>query len=206
MQWRIASFNGLLMVIAVTALFAPSTAYASRKTALYVHDAVAISPQCLEVGTRELEFACHRVTPGEGIVVAEHRYSRSWNIDSSIYRKLTIRLPPVIAVGDMFQIENGQAGVFFSEGSAAFAGKRGCYGRADSGSVEVVSVRGRSIRLKVHAVVPQKSPLERRGGCEESVVISQIIKASRRAVDELAAWEGRPSADDSPFSEANPSD
>ncbi|WP_312317875.1 hypothetical protein [Stenotrophomonas sp.] len=194
------------MVATVAVFLAPCTAVASRKTTVYVRDAVAISPQCIEVGTRELQFACHRVTPGEGIVVAEHRYGRSWNIDSSTYRKLTIRLPAAIAVGDLLQMESGQAGVFFSEGSAAFAGKRGCYGRAQSGSVEVLAMSVNSIRLKVHAVVSQKSPLEWRGDCDESFVISQIIKASRRAVDELTAWEGRPSADDSPFSEANPSD
>ncbi len=206
MQWRIAGCNRLLMVATVAVFLAPCTAVASRKTTVYVRDAVAISPQCLEVGTRELQFACHRVTPGDGIVVAEHRYRRSWNIDSSTYRKLTIRLPAAIAVGDILLTENGKVGVFFSEGSAAFAGKRGCYGRAESGSVEIVSITDRRIRLKVHAVVPRNSPLGWRGDCAESVVISQTIKASRRAVDELTVWQGRPSVHDSPFSEANPSD
>jgi len=192
-----------LTVAVLCALFVPSTAVAAGKTSIYVADAVAILPQCLEVTTRELQFACHRIAPGEGVVVAEHHYHRSWNVDSATYRKLTIRLPPTVVAGDVFQIREGQASVFFSEGSAAFAGKRGCYGRAEYGSVKIVSLSEGRISVEVNASVPQKSPLDWQGDCSQPAVISQTIKAKHRLIGELSAWEGRPSAVDSPFSEAN---
>lgn len=194
-----------LMVAALYALLVPSTALAAKKTSIYVSDAVAISPQCLEVKvtTRELPFACHRIVPGEGVVVAEHHYHRSWNADSATYRKLTIRLPSTVIAGDVFQIKEEQASVFFSEGSAAFAGKRGCYGRAEYGSVKIVSLSEGRISVEVNASVPLKSPLDWQGDCSQAAVISQTIKAKRRLIGELNAWEGRPSAEDSPFNEAN---
>lgn len=206
MQSDSAVYKRSLTVAVLCALLVPSTAVAAGKTSIYVSDAVAISPQCLEVTTRELQFACHRIAPGEGVVVAEHRYHRSWNVDSASYRKLTIRLPSTVMAGDVFQIKDGQVSVFFSEGSAAFAGKSGCYGRAESGSVKIVSLSEDRISVEVNANVPQKSPLDWRGDCSRPAVISQTVKAKRRFIGELNAWQGRPSEQDSPFNEANGED
>lgn len=203
MQLHSAVCKRSLIVAVICAVLVPSTAVASRKTAIYVTDAVAISPQCLEVTTRELQFACHRVTRGDGIVVAEHRYRRSWNVDGSTYRKLSVRLPTAVAAGDVFLIEDRQVGVFFSEGSAAFAGKRGCYGTAESGSVRVLSMREGTISVEVNAIVPKKSPLDWRGDCDKPAQISQTIRAKQRSLGKLGAWEGNPVDEDSPFDEAN---
>ncbi|WP_313345656.1 hypothetical protein [Stenotrophomonas sp.] len=176
---------------------------AAEKTAFFVENASSVTDGCIDVGSRELQFSCHRIEPGVGTVIAFRRYKRSWNIDGTSFRKLTVHLPQRFKPGDRFSLDDGVARVFFSRGSSAFAGKRGCYGRAESGHVEVVSRTRKAISIRVSASIPMKSPLRIPKDCTGPEVVDMVIQAAPAQLDSLDAWEGRPDPGDSPFEEAN---
>lgn len=177
---------------------------AAEKKAFFVENASSVTDGCLDVGTRELQFSCHRIESGGGVVVAFRLYKRSWKTDGASFRKLTVYLPANLKVGDQFSLGEGVATVFSSRGSSAFAGKRGCYGRAESGEVEVLSLTKKMIAIKVSALIPMSSPLGIAKDCTGAEAVDMVIRAVPAQLDNLGAWEGRLAPSDSPFDEANP--
>jgi hypothetical protein len=177
---------------------------AAEKSAFFVGNASSVTDGCLDVGTRELQFSCHRIQSGVGVVVAFRLYKRSWKTDGASFRKLTVHLPASLKAGDHLSLDEGVAQVFFSKGSSAFAGKRGCYGRAESGEVEVLSLTQKMIAVKVSAPIPMSSPLGIRKDCTGPEAVDMVIRAVPAQLDNLGAWEGRLAPSDSPFDEANP--
>lgn len=176
---------------------------AAEKAAFFVENASSVTDGCLDVGTRELQFSCHRIQSGAGAVVAFRLYKRSWKTDGARFRKLTVHFPANLKAGDRFSLGEGVARGFFSRGSSAFAGKRGCYGRAESGEVEVLSMTKKMIAIRVSAPIPMSSPLAFPKECTGAEDVDLVIRAVPAQLDGLGAWEGRPGADDSPYDEAN---
>ncbi len=177
---------------------------AAEKSAFFVENAGSVTDGCLDVGTRELQFSCHRIESGVGTVVALRLYKRSWKTDGASFRKMTVYLPANLKAGDQLSLDDGVARVFFSRGSSAFAGKRGCYGRAESGEVEVLSLTRKMIAIRVSAPIPLSSPLGFPKECPGAENVDMVIRAVPAQLAGLGAWEGRPGPTDSPFDEANP--
>lgn len=184
-------------------LFVPSASSAAEQKDFFVENAVAVTSECMDVGTRELQFSCHRIQPGEGIVIGSRIYKKSWKADGASFRKLTVSLPQTVSAGDHFSLSDGLAKVFLSRGSSAFAGKRGCYGKAEFGDVEVLSISDGAVSVRVRATISMKPPLKIPKECEQPEAVNVVIQAVPAKLDELGAWEGRPGPGDSPFSEAN---
>lgn len=178
-------------------------AAAADKAAFFVENASSVTDGCLDVGTRELQFSCHRIQSGVGTVVAFRLYKRSWKTDGASFRKMTVYLPANLKAGDQVSLDDGVARVFFSRGSSAFAGKRGCYGRAESGEVEVLSLTRKMIAIRVSAPISMSSPLGFPKECAGAEAIDMVIRAFPAQFSSLRAWDGRPGANDSPFDEAN---
>lgn len=186
------------------ALFVVSCAATGQTKFLAVKGVSTNVEECLEVDSRQLQFACHRLRPGEMIAIAIREFSPSRKVDGSGFSKVTIMLPKDVSAGDVFSLPSDSASVFYSRGSSAFAGKRGCYGVATSGRIEVMSVETDAIETSVDVVVYMKSPLDWPGQCEP-VRLQRTLRANWTEYDSLGAWEGKPSTGDTPFEEAHPS-
>ncbi|MEG2803914.1 hypothetical protein [Stenotrophomonas sp.] len=181
----------------------PLDSFGADAEAFYVDDADAVRDGCDRVATRERQFSCHRIAPGDGVVVAVREYRRSRRTDGATYSKVTVRLPADAAAGDTFALGDGQVRVFFSSGPSAFAGKKGCYGEARQGQVSVKSFHGGKMVVKVSAEIPLTSPLDWKGDCDVPKVVDATIRASLADIRFLNAWQGRPGSEDTPFEEAN---
>lgn len=177
-------------------------AVAKDKGAVYLHGAESIVDGCLDVTTRELQFACHRIVPGQGVVIALREYKRSRKVDGAMFKKLTVLLREWPADSATISIGSSGVKVFYSVGPAAFAGKKGCFGLATKGTVSVTLERGVA-SIKVRADVPVRSPLDWKGDCDRPILIDTAFSARKADMLELDAWDGRPRQADSPFEEAN---
>ncbi|WP_125361696.1 hypothetical protein [Stenotrophomonas sp. 278] len=198
----VAAINRIIGLSTVFAIIFAGNAVAKDKDAFYVEGAVSIVDGCLEVSTRELQFACHRIVPGEGLVIALREYARSRKVDGSTYKKVTVVLREWPVDSATVSIGSSDVKVFYSAGPAAFAGKRGCFGTATKGTVSVELEKGVA-SIKVNAEVPVRSPLDWKGDCDQPIVIDTAFSAHKRNLLELDAWHGNPREGDSPFEEAN---
>ncbi|MGY1408150.1 hypothetical protein ACW5EG_01000 [Luteimonas sp. A611] len=135
--------------------------------------------------------------------IAIREFTPSRKVDGSRFSKITIVLPKDVSSGDVFSLPGDTASVFYSNGSSAFAGKKGCYGAAITGSIEVLSVEVDAMEASLDVVVEMKSPLDWPGECEP-VRIQRTLRANWTQYDSLGAWEGKPSVGDTPFEEAHP--
>jgi hypothetical protein len=159
---------------------------------------------CLDVGSRELQFACHRMKEGSSVVIARRDFFPSRQLDGARFEKLSIVLPAAMVInGTEISIPNNDIAVFISYGSSAFAGKTGCYGFANDGSIRIIDLDAQHLRIEVNAKFNLKSPLEWKDQCGPKVV-SESINALWTSLDQLSAWEGRPVQSDTPFEEAHP--
>jgi hypothetical protein len=158
---------------------------------------------CLDVDSGQLQFACHRLHPGQMTVIAIREFTPSGKMDGSSFSKITVVLPKDVSAGDVFSVQGGTASVFYSRGSSAFAGKKGCYGAASSGKVEILSVGADAIDASIDVAVDMRSPLSWPGECKR-VLLQRDFRATWAEYESLGAWEGKPKVDDTPFEEAHP--
>lgn len=108
-----------------------------RSSSFFVWNANSDVACCERPDYREVSLACHRIVDGDNVVVALREYTAA-KVENERYRKLTLILPPNLAEGDVFSLSEGDTRAFYSTGLSLRLGSTGCYGKAVSGSVEIV--------------------------------------------------------------------
>lgn len=198
------AISSLVRVAAVALALPVASCATTKQTTLFaVKNVSADTNNCLDVDSRQVQFACHRLHPGEMIAIAIREFTPSKKMDGSSFSKATVVVPKDVSAGDVFSLQGSTAGVFYSRGSSAFAGKKGCYGAATSGKIEVISVEEDAIEASIDVVVDMRSPLSWPGECER-VRVQRTLRANWTEYDSLGAWEGKPNVGDTPFEEAHP--
>lgn len=151
---------------------------------------------------REVALACHRIVDGDNVVVALREYTAT-KVENEIYRKLTLILPPNLAEGDVFSLSEGDIRAFYSTGLSLRPGSTGCYGKAVSGSVEILRKSNDLVQLRINARFDLDSPAGWKDHCKMRE-LSHELNAIRRPLGQLGAWEGVPAPGDSLISEGSP--
>jgi len=136
------------------------------------------------------------------LVVGVREYS-SGGVDTERFLKVTLFFDGDLSEGEVFQIPSKNVRVVFGSGLSFMPGKSGCYGEAKSGTVSVVGRSVEQLELDVAALFDLKSPLSWNDACNEYMFRSRIL-AKRYLFEELGAWEGVKSADDSIVAESTP--
>lgn len=195
----------ILIRAAAVALIAVGTscATATQSTSFAVLSVSAGASDCLNVESRQLPFSCHRLVHSKNNVIGIREFTPSRMEDGSRFSKITVSLPEKIVSGQEFVLPSDEASLFFSSGASSFAGKTGCYGYADSGVISILSVDMDYVEVSIDASVNTRSPLNWPGDCGREN-IHRTFRADWVGYDSLGAWEGRPSASDTPFDEAHP--
>lgn len=153
-------------------------------------DKVAIDISgCQKVTAKEAQFACHRLGPGQGFVVAERRYWPPKQTDDDAFEKVTVYFPSKPTSGHVTDIPSDEVLVFFSSGPSSFPGKHGCYGAAKGGKVEVTDISEKRVAVTIDVSIDLKSPLGWQGECKQ-VRLRKDITAQTIAINELNAWDG----------------
>jgi hypothetical protein len=194
-----------LALLFSTALTAGACATArtapSQRVERFFVESAALDDACVRRSVEPL-FACHRLVPGRGVVVATRKYSIGENVDSGVFEKLTLDLGGVREAGESIAIPNATASAHFIAGSGAFPGDSGCVGGAKTGTVEVVRRSADSMTIRVDLEFDLRSP----AGWDDctSKRVSEEFTAFRQEVDSLTPWQGRVESETSVFDEANP--
>lgn len=171
-------------------------------SAFYVSNADSDVTGCERSDHREISLACHRIVDGDNAVVALREYTAT-KIDNERYRKLTLILPPNLAEGDVFSLTEGDTRAFYSTGLSLKPGSTGCYGKAVSGSVEILRKSNDLMQLRINARFDLDSPAGWKDHCKVRE-LSYELNAIRRPLGQLGAWEGVPAPGDSLISEGSP--
>lgn len=157
---------------------------------------------CERSDYREVALACHRIVDGDNVVVALREYTAT-KVENERYRKLTLILPPNLAEGDVFSLTEGDIRAFYSTGLSLRPGSTGCYGKAVSGSVEILRKSNDLMQLRINARFDLDSPAGWKDHCKVRE-LSHELNAIRRPLGQLGAWEGVPAPGDSLVSEGSP--
>ncbi|WP_152983921.1 hypothetical protein [Stenotrophomonas pavanii] len=171
-------------------------------SAFYVSNADSDVTGCERSDHREISLACHRIVDGDNAVVALREYTAT-KIDNERYRKLTLILPPNLAEGDVFSLTEDDTRAFYSTGLSLKPGSTGCYGKAVSGSVEILRKSNDLMQLRINARFDLGSPAGLKDHCKVRE-LSYELNAIRRPLGQLGAWEGVPAPGDSLISEGSP--
>lgn len=173
-----------------------------RSSTFYVSNANSDVAGCERSDFREVALACHRIVDGNNVVVALREYTAT-KVENERYRKLTLILPPNLAEGDAFSFSEGDIRAFYSTGLSLRPGSTGCYGKAVSGSVDILSKSNDLMRLRINARFDLYSPAGWKDHCQQRE-FSYELNATRRSLGHLGAWEGVPAPADSLISEGSP--
>ncbi|MGF6463511.1 hypothetical protein ACVKU6_001921 [Stenotrophomonas sp. PvP086] len=172
-------------------------------SAFYVSNANSDVTGCERSDYREISLACHRIVDGDNVVVALREYTAT-KIENERYRKLTLILPPNLAEGDVFSLTEGDIRAFYSTGLSMRPGSTGCYGKAVSGSVEILRKSNDLMQLRINARFDLDSPAGWKDHCKMRE-LSYELNAIRRPLGQVGAWEGVHAPGDSLISEGSPS-
>lgn len=168
----------------------------------YVAGADADIAPCDASDFMEVALACHRIAEGNSTVVAVRQYSVLGREDER-YMKLTFVLPATLREGDVVNLPEGGVKAFYSTGLSLRPGATGCYGHAVSGKVEVTRMSEDRMEINASARFDLLSPAGWEGHCT-TYDFQSDLKAVKRTLAELNAWEGVPSPGDSIISEGFP--
>jgi hypothetical protein len=157
---------------------------------------------CERPDYREVALACYRIIDGTNVVVALREYTAS-KVENERYRKLTLILPPNLAEGDFFSLSESDIMAFYSTGLSLRPGSTGCYGKAVSGSVEILKKSADLMRVRINARFDLDSPAGWKDHCKMRE-FSYELNAIQRSLGQLDAWEGVPAPGDSLISEGSP--
>lgn len=160
-------------------------------------------PNCLNAPTEQRMFACHRISMGDGFLVAQRKYWPPMATDNDAFEKLTLYFAATPEKGQLVDILSGKAWAFFSSGPSSFPGKHGCYGQAKRGTITVEVVSDSQIVVDVDADFDSKSPLGWAGECK-AASIHKRFAASYMKFKELTSWIGRNDQRNDPWSESHP--
>ncbi len=173
-----------------------------KSSSFYVSNADSDMTGCERSDYREAALACHRIVDGGNVVVALREYTAT-KVENERYRKLTLILPPNLAEGDVFSLPEGDIRAFYSTGLSLRPGSTGCYGKAVSGSVEILGKSNDLMQLRINARFDLDSPAGWKDHCKMRE-LSYELNAIRRPLGQLGAWEGVQAAGDSLISEGSP--
>lgn len=112
-------------------------------------------------------------------------------------------LPPNLAEGDFFSLSESDIMAFYSTGLSLRPGSTGCYGKAVSGSVEILKKSADLMRVRINARFDLDSPAGWKDHCKMRE-FSYELNAIQRSLGQLDAWEGVPAPGDSLISEGSP--
>lgn len=144
---------------------------------------------------REFVVTGHRITAGEGTVLAIRRFNAGspFLTDQASFEKLSISLPKsMTGEGDQFAFERtGSALAFYSSGSSNFPGGAGCFGYATDGHVRVIRRTTNSLVVHLDLHIPLTSPAGWKQDCTEKH-IDQDMEFAVKPLDQLTPWDGRP--------------
>lgn len=192
----------IALLLALTSTACASLSESQRSSSFYVSNANSDMAGCERSDYREVALACHRIVDGDNVVVALREYTAT-KIENERYRKLTLILPPNLAEGDVFSLTEGDIRAFYSTGLSLRPGSTGCYGKAVSGSVEILRKSNDLMQLRINARFDLDSPAGWKDHCKVRE-LSYELNAIRRPLGQLGAWEGVPAPGDSLISEGSP--
>ncbi|WP_409460712.1 hypothetical protein ACK1O1_00105 [Stenotrophomonas maltophilia] len=192
----------IALLLALTSTACASLSGSQRSSSFYVSNANSDIAGCERSDYREVALACHRIVDGDNVVVALREYTAT-KVENERYRKLTLILPPNLAEGDVFSLSEGDIRAFYSTGLSLRPGSTGCYGKAVSGSVEILRKSNDLMQLRINARFDLDSPAGWKDHCKMRE-LSYELNAIRRPLGQLGAWEGAPAPGDSLISEGSP--
>lgn len=173
-----------------------------KVSAFFVSNANADVAGCDTSDFREVALACHRITEGNNVVVALREYAAP-EVENERYKKLTLILPLNLAEGDVLDLPSNESRAVYSTGLSLRPGSIGCYGKAVSGSVEILKKSDDLMRVRINARFDLDSPAGWRDHCNARE-FSYDLNVIRRALNQLGAWEGVRAPGDSLISEGTP--
>lgn len=175
---------------------------AEKEAVFYVVAADADVAPCDASDFMEVALACHRIAEGNSTVVAVRQHSVSGREDER-YMKVTFVFPATLREGDVVDLPEEGVKAFYSTGLSLRPGLTGCYGNAVSGKIEVTKMSEDRMELNASARFDLISPAGWEGHCTTYDFQSEL-KAVRRPLAELNAWEGVPAPGDSIITEGFP--
>lgn len=196
------SLGNFLLVFLATVTCAAEAREGSVPSNFYLENATSLEAGCDASDYRELQLACHRVLPGDGVVVGVRLHKNRW-VANDQFTKLTIVLPQDMASGRRYELNTSGAGAFYSTGLSASPGKTGCYGRAISGSVLVSRKSKNRLDVELEGVFDLRSPTGWKQDCSTREV-KQKIHAKQTTISALGPWEGVRKSGDDLLSESYP--
>ncbi len=141
---------------------------------------------------REFVVTGHRISEGEGFIIASRIFNQSRWVDQAEFEKLTIYIPAGLPLdGSNISLRTSGVIAFFSTGSANFPGQTGCFGYASDGLVNVISHLPNQVSVRILAFFQLTSP----GGWENDCGkfnYDQSLVLKRKDVKSLTSWEGAP--------------
>ena len=173
-----------------------------KVTAFYVSNANSDVAGCDTTDFREVALACHRIVDGNSVVVALREYTAP-EVENERYKKLTLILRSNLAEGDVLDLPSSEGRAVYSTGLSLRPGSTGCYGKAVSGSVEILKKSADLIRVRINARFDLDSPAGWKDHCKMRE-FSYELNAIQRSLGQLDAWEGVPAPGDSLISEGSP--
>ncbi len=192
----------IALFLGLTCSACASLSGSQRSSSFYVSNADSVMAGCERSDYREIALACHRIVDGNNVVVGLREYTAT-KVENERYRKLTLILPPNLAEGDVFSLSEGDTRAFYSTGLSLRPGSTGCYGKAVSGSVEILRKSNDLMQLRINARFDLDSPAGWQDHCKMRE-FSYELNAIRRPLGQLGAWEGVPAPGDSLISEGSP--
>lgn len=191
----------IALLLGLTSTACASLSESQRSSSFYVSNADSDMAGCESSDYREVALACHRIVDGDNVVVALREYTAT-KVENERYRKLTLILPPNLEEGDVFSLSEGDIGAFYSTGLSLRPGSTGCYGKAVSGSVEILRKSNDLMQLRINARFDLDSPAGWKDHCKMRE-LSYELNAIRRPLGQLGVWEGVPAPGDSLISEGS---
>ena len=136
----------------------------------------------------------HRIATNDAMVLAYRTFSRGFIpfVDQSHFEKLTVLLPADFSkvVGGKIMFKgNSEAIAFWSQGSANFPGKSGCYGYGSDGSFTISSIREDSISGAIDLTIRSISPAGWEKECG-TYVFKKALVFSKKSFQQLTPWDG----------------
>lgn len=123
----------------VDSFFVDKAALVELKT----HDSMRLPGSLERSGAigKELVLSGHRITSGEGMVIAYREFSSGlvFRADQAQFAKLTVFLPFLVHEKEMFLNLSEQKNIiaYWSKGSSNFPGKSGCHGYTSGGTIRL---------------------------------------------------------------------
>lgn len=153
----------------------------------------------LTYNTATFVVSGHRITSGEGFIIALRKYYQAayippyFGMHQSGFDKATIFTPrSTLTPGAMIHIPDTDGTIAFFSGSSSFGGN-GCFGYASQGTIQINGVSETQIDITVDIKFQVASPLGFVKECsgEKAVhVIKGTYVVPRLLLQELTPWQG----------------